>query len=69
MTSQKTSEESNWQHEPKTEHYVADKFGKGTNTRNWKKNLDETLNAGQEDSDKETSENDETDDDQDKDQV
>lgn len=40
MSRQSFSEESNWKHEPHSEHYVDDKFGEGTDTRNWVKNLD-----------------------------
>lgn len=45
MSKQSFGDESNWKHEPKTEHYVEDKFGKGSATRNWKKNIDETLES------------------------
>jgi len=41
MTTQTYRDEGNWKHEPNTEHHVDDKFGKGTNTRNWKKNIEE----------------------------
>jgi len=40
MSKQSFSDESNWKHEPHAEHYVKDKFGKGSTTWNWKKNLD-----------------------------
>jgi DnaK suppressor protein len=43
MSHQNFGDESNYKHEPKADHIVKDKFGKGTNTRNWKKNLDEKL--------------------------
>ena len=41
MSNQSFKDESNWKHEPHTEHHVEDKFGKGTDTRNWNKNLDQ----------------------------
>lgn len=33
MSTQKFADESNWKNEPHSEHYVEDKFGKGTDTR------------------------------------
>jgi hypothetical protein len=45
MSQQKFGEEGNWKHEPRTKHYIDDHFGKGTKTRNWKKNVDESLSA------------------------
>lgn len=45
MSRQTFRDESNWKHQPETENYVDDKFGKGANTRNWKKNLDSTVDA------------------------
>jgi DnaK suppressor protein len=41
MGTQNYGDESNWKHQPETEHYVEDKYGKGSHTRNWKKNLEE----------------------------
>lgn len=38
MGQQKYSGESNWQHEPRTEHNMDDSFGEGNKTRNWQKN-------------------------------
>lgn len=40
MSQQNFRDESNWKHEPHAEHHVDDKFEKGTETRNWKKNVD-----------------------------
>ena len=41
MSRQNYSDESNWKHEPDAKHFEDDKFGKGTRTRNWRKNLEE----------------------------
>jgi DnaK suppressor protein len=49
MSKQSFGDESNWKHEPHSEHYVKDKFGKGTETRNWKKNLDPNVEEQKED--------------------
>lgn len=43
MGRQTFRDESNRKHEPHAEHYIDDKFEKGTDTRNWKKNLDEEV--------------------------
>lgn len=40
MGRQTFRDESNRKHEPHAEHYIEDKFGRGTDTRNWKTNLD-----------------------------
>lgn len=51
MSRQNFSDESNLKHTPHTEHYEEDKFGKGADTRNWKKSLDETVEAQTSDTD------------------
>jgi hypothetical protein len=53
MSQQKFNDESNWKHEPHAKHYVDDKFEKGNDIRNWKKNVDEEIEASA-DSDKST---------------
>jgi hypothetical protein len=40
MGRQSFSDESNRKHRVHSEHYVDDKFEKGTDTRNWKKNIE-----------------------------
>lgn len=38
----------NEKHEPYAEHYVKDKFGKGTDTRNWNKKNDPGIESEEE---------------------
>jgi hypothetical protein len=55
MGRQAYGEESNRKHDPHAEHIVDDKFEKGSDTRNWKKNLeiriDEDLKVSETDAD------------------
>lgn len=44
MGRQTYGEDSNRKHEPHAKHIVDDKFEKGSDTRNWKKNLEIRIN-------------------------